>query len=88
MTGRLVDDAIIPITGTKCGQKHQKTTGWLRDHSQFVCTCGVTIKIDNAEYRRQMADLDRAWENVGKDSSSNENSVSAANNGPAFSTKR
>ncbi len=64
MTGRLFDEAKIPITCTKCGKKHQKTMGWLRDHSQFACACGVTIKIDNAEYKSKMADIDAAWNRV------------------------
>jgi len=49
----------------ECGKKHPKTIGWLKTHSQFMCSCGTKITLEADEFRRDLRKIDEAAQRAG-----------------------
>jgi hypothetical protein len=42
----LDDDAAVPIPCPACGNKIEKTVGWLKSNEHVICDCGSRINVD------------------------------------------
>ncbi|SNS36656.1 hypothetical protein SAMN05216374_0997 [Tardiphaga sp. OK246] len=65
MPEKIFDDADIILPCPACSHEHQKTLGWFHDQTGMACEgCGEHIAFDHAESKRDMENLDEAWQNV------------------------
>ena len=44
-----LDNKSISFPCPKCGQKHEKTIGWLKANAELTCGCGVNIGLKTDE---------------------------------------
>lgn len=44
-----------------CGHETKKTFGWIKSHNEFICPCGMTVKLDREQMLRDIAPLEDAW---------------------------
>jgi transcription elongation factor Elf1 len=42
----MFDSESVGFNCPKCGQKHEKTVGWLKANNKIVCPCGININLD------------------------------------------
>lgn len=61
---RLLDNQTIDIDCPACGHKSRKTVGWLKAHRDFACACGQTIHIEADQFRREIAKVDKAVDDL------------------------
>ncbi len=52
------DSSEIEITCTNCGRKTEKTVRWIKNNSQFTCPCGTTIRLDTAQFKGKIAEVE------------------------------
>lgn len=61
MAKGVLDDAMIGIPCPECGQKTEKSIGWLKTNKEFACLgCGRAIKIDADAAIREIKEVDKA----------------------------
>ncbi len=41
----------------KCGTKTDKTIGWIKSNTEFVCICGITIPLNSDYFTLKIADV-------------------------------
>ncbi len=44
------EDATVPIPCPACGQKTEKSLGWLKANDHFTCGCGTTVNVNGEEF--------------------------------------
>ena len=59
MTGFL-DKSEVEITCTKCNRKTKKSIGWIKNNSNFTCTCGTVIRLDANQFKGEIVKIDSA----------------------------
>lgn len=52
------DSSEIEIPCTSCGRKTKKSIGWIKNNSQFTCHCGTTIRLDTAQLKGEIAQVE------------------------------
>jgi hypothetical protein len=60
----VLDDKTIEIPCRKCGQKHQKTIGWLKANNHLACSCGVILRFDMDEFIAAIKKAEDAIESI------------------------
>lgn len=60
----LLDKQEIEIPCDKCGRKTKKSIGWIKTHSEYVCGCGTTIKLDTRQFKSEIAEVERSFANL------------------------
>ena len=48
----LINNATIGLRCKNCGHVTDKTVGWVKNHTEFVCACGARITLDTEEFIR------------------------------------
>nr|WP_314094226.1 hypothetical protein [uncultured Shinella sp.] len=60
----MFDSKKIAVPCPKCGNKTEKTIGWVKSHDSFACGgCGETISIDK---EKLLSGLDEAEKSIAK----------------------
>lgn len=60
----MFDNAEIPIECANCGRKTKKTVAWLKNHTDFTCSCGTRITIDASQFIREMKKVDKSIDDL------------------------
>jgi hypothetical protein len=48
------EDATVPIPRPTCGEKTEKSLGWLKTNDHFTCGCGTVVRVNGEEFVRQI----------------------------------
>lgn len=56
----IIDGAEIEIPCENCGRKTNKSIGWIKTNTNFICDCGTRIVLDSDKLRREISKADRA----------------------------
>ena len=59
-----LDSHTIELPCSACGQKLQKTIGWLKAHRQFDCTCGKPITVDLTQFEQTERTLQKSLDGL------------------------
>lgn len=58
--------ATAPVRCPHCGQQTHKTLAEVRKHNGLACSCGALIKLDLAEFEREVRRSEAAIRDFGK----------------------
>jgi DNA-directed RNA polymerase subunit N (RpoN/RPB10) len=59
-----LDEQTIPITCANCGNKINKTIGWIKSNNNISCKCGIIINLKTDKFIRDIENVEKSFSDL------------------------
>ena len=70
MSNDFFDNQEIDLPCPNCGAKTRKSVRWIKNNSQFICSCGGVIDLKSEQFVRELrkveVEIDKLKKSLGK----------------------
>lgn len=62
----MLENEEIGIPCAQCGFETKKKIGWIKTHSDFICTCGAEVYLEADKFRAKIAEIEKLFAGLSK----------------------